>query len=140
MCFKRSKGGGPVESPGASMRKTKATQKKVDVHIYQHGTQELTGVDELEYGHYTLHNADETSPLKWHECSLVISKRIAMMHVQPESGTCVSVLWSGAHNCIMQLQFERALVTTKRRRWHHVELPHLTHVGRSWYPWRVPGA
>jgi hypothetical protein len=59
--FKSSNGGEPVESPGASTRKIKAIQKQVEVHIYQHGTQELTDVDELGYEHYTLHNADETS-------------------------------------------------------------------------------
>ena len=132
--FKSSKGGEPVESPGASTRKIKAIQKQVEVHIYQHGTQELTDVDELGYEHYTLHNADETSPLKWYECSPVMPNRIAMMHLQPESGTCVSVLWSGARNCVMQLQFARALVTTKRRTWHHVELPQLPQVGQGWHP------
>jgi hypothetical protein len=75
--------------------KMKAMQKEVEVHIYQHGGQEISDVDDLEYEHYTLHEADEVLPLKWYECSPVISKRIVMLHLQPESETCVSVLWGG---------------------------------------------
>jgi hypothetical protein len=77
----------------------KAMQKEVEVHIYQHGTQELAGVDEFDYEHYTLHEADEVPPLKWFECSPVISKRIVMLHLQPESETHVSVLWGGLRGC-----------------------------------------
>ena len=75
--------------------KMKAMQKEVEVHIYQHGEQELADADDFDYEHYTLHEADEVLPLKWYECSPVISKRIVMLHLQPESETCVSVLWGG---------------------------------------------
>ncbi len=72
-------------------------QKEVEVHVYQHGAQEILTVDDFGYEHYTLHEADEVLPLKWFECSPVTSKRIVMLHVQPESESCVSVLWSGDH-------------------------------------------
>ena len=67
------------------------------VHIYQRGGQEIDGetVDEFSYGHYTLHDAEDAPPLKWFECSPAVGKKIVMMHIQPESETCVSVLWSG---------------------------------------------
>ena len=45
---------------------------------------------------YTLHDdEDEQMPLKWYECQPVFSKKIVMMHLQPESETCVSIIWSG---------------------------------------------
>ena len=37
-------------------------QKEVEVHIYQHGTQELVDVDYLDYEHYTFHEAYEIPP------------------------------------------------------------------------------
>ena len=62
-------------------------QKEVEVHIYQHGAQELADVDGFDYEHYTLHEADEVLPLKWFECSPDITKRIVLLPLQPESET-----------------------------------------------------
>ena len=53
--------------------KMKAMQKEVEVHIYQHGKQELADTDDFDYEHYTLHEADEVLPLKWFECSPFIT-------------------------------------------------------------------
>ncbi len=65
------------------------------VHIYQRG-EEIDGdaVEEFAYEHYTLHDAEDQPPLKWYECSPVVGKKIVMMHIQPESETSASALWS----------------------------------------------
>ena len=68
------------------------------VHIYQHGAPQIDNddaVEEFAYQHYTLHGAEDAPPLKWFECQPVVSKKIVMMHIQPESESCASVLWSG---------------------------------------------
>ena len=68
------------------------------VHIYQAGLIEIDdeAVEKLSYKHYTLHHDKvEKMPLKWYEAQPVISKKIVVMHLQPESETCLSVLWSG---------------------------------------------
>ena len=68
------------------------------MHIYQSGFKEIDdeSVEKLKYENYTLH-ADESEhiPLKWYEAQPVASKKIVMMHLQPESETLLSVLWSG---------------------------------------------
>ena len=40
-------------------------------------------------------NEAEQMPLKWYEAQPIVSKKIVVMQLQPESETCLSVLWSG---------------------------------------------
>ena len=68
------------------------------MHIYQAGLKEIDdkAVEKLKYENYTLHEDEaEKMPLKWYEAQPVVSKKIVMMHLQPESVTYLSVLWSG---------------------------------------------
>ena len=68
------------------------------VHIYQSGFKEIDdeSVEHLKYKNYTLHvDAAENIPLKWYEAQPVASKKIVVMHLQPESETVLSILWSG---------------------------------------------
>ena len=77
--------------------KIKTTKREtVQILIYQH--EEYISVDEvnaLAYQHYTLHETDQSPPLKWYEMSPVMGKKIVIMHIQLESDISVSVLWSG---------------------------------------------
>ena len=68
------------------------------VHIYQSGFKEIDdeSVEHLKYENYTLHvDAAENIPLKWYEAQPVASKKIVVMHLQPESETVLSIIWSG---------------------------------------------
>ena len=71
--------------------------KEVEVHVYQHGDQVLSdeAQENFQYGHYTFHEAEDVPPLKWYECSPVVSKRIVLMHLQPESESTLSVMFGG---------------------------------------------
>ena len=68
------------------------------MHIYQAGLKDIDdeAIEKLKYENYTLHeNEAEKMPLKWYEAQPVVSKKIVVMHLQPETETCLSVLWSG---------------------------------------------
>ena len=71
--------------------------KEVEVHVYQHGDQVLSdeAQENFQYEHYTFHEAEDVPPLKWYECSPVVSKRIVLMHLQPESESTLSVMFGG---------------------------------------------
>ena len=68
------------------------------MHIYQAGLKDIDdeAIEKLKYENYTLHEGEvEQMPLKWYEAQPVVSKKIVVMHLQPETETCLSVLWSG---------------------------------------------
>jgi hypothetical protein len=67
------------------------------VHIYQHCHQRLTDVDlsELKFNGYILHGPHAALPMRWYECQPVMSSRIAIMMIQPENATHVTVIWTG---------------------------------------------
>ena len=71
--------------------------KEVEVHVYQHGGQVLgdEAQENFQYEHYTFHEAEDVPPLKWYECSPVVSKRIVLMHLQPETESTLSVMFGG---------------------------------------------
>jgi hypothetical protein len=67
------------------------------VHIYQHCHQRLTDIDlgELKFNAYILHGPHAALPMQWYECQPVMSSRIAIMMIQPENATHVTVIWTG---------------------------------------------
>ena len=71
--------------------------KEVEIHVYQHGDQVLgdEAQERIQYEHYTFHDSEDVPPLKWYECSPVVSKRIVLMHLQPENESTLSVMWGG---------------------------------------------
>ena len=82
--------------------KSKAMTKEIEVHIHQRqGEAEISNAfvdEELAYEHYTCHEpveAGEALPLLWKECQPCIGKRLVTLHLQIESNTHLSALWSG---------------------------------------------
>ena len=82
--------------------KSKQMAKEIEVHIHQRqGEAEIDNAfveDELAYEHYTCNEPTETdkpSPLSWKECQPCIGKRVVTLHLQIESPTSLSALWSG---------------------------------------------
>ena len=81
--------------------KSKQMAKEIEVNIHQRqGEAEVDSefVDGLTYEHYTFHEpaeAGEALPLLWKECQPCIGKRVVTLHLQIESNTHLSALWSG---------------------------------------------
>ena len=82
--------------------KSKQMAKEIEVHIHQRqGEAEIDNAfveDELGYEHYTCNEPTETDkplPLLWKECQPCIGKRVVTLHLQIESPTSLSALWSG---------------------------------------------
>ena len=82
--------------------KSKQMAKEIEVHIHQRqGEAEIDNAfaeDELSYENYTCNEPTETDkpvPLLWKECQPCIGKRVVTLHLQIESPTSLSALWSG---------------------------------------------
>ena len=82
--------------------KSKQMAKEIEVHIHQRqGEAEIDNTfveDELAYDHFTCNEPteiDKPLPLLWKECQPVVGKRVVTLHLQIESSTSLSALWSG---------------------------------------------
>ena len=80
--------------------KSKAMAKDIECHFHPHkgfDCLEQSKVDDMNYGHYTLHDPAEESelPLKWNEAAPCIGKRVLTCHLTAENETELKFIWSG---------------------------------------------
>ncbi len=74
-----------------------AREEGLHVEIHSHIGVDLSAIeDELENEHYTFNAPSKTLPLDVFDCQPCVGKKIATMHVQPQSETNLSVLFEGS--------------------------------------------